>query len=139
MGAAAAMREVLGNVTPSLSRTSAEGRLAALHIQLDQAAFGKGWSEGRALSPGQAIDYALALPETSTALLPLPMTYPTSLTAREVEVLRLLVQGLTYAQIADKLVVSRRTVNAHATSIYSKLGVTSRAMATRLAVEQHLV
>lgn len=64
---------------------------------------------------------------------------PAGLTGREIEVLRLLVQGLTYAQIADQLVVSRRTVNAHATSIYSKLGVTSRAMATRLAVEQHLV
>jgi DNA-binding NarL/FixJ family response regulator len=61
------------------------------------------------------------------------------LTAREVEVLRLLVQGLTYAQIAERLIVSQRTVNAHASSIYSKLGVTSRAMATRLAVEQHLV
>lgn len=62
----------------------------------------------------------------------------TGLTTREVEVLRLLVQGLTYAQIADTLVVSRRTVNAHATSIYSKLGVTSRAQATRLAIEQRL-
>jgi DNA-binding CsgD family transcriptional regulator len=61
------------------------------------------------------------------------------LTKREVEVLRLLTQRLTDAEIADKLIISRRTVNAHVTSIYSKLGVTSRAMATRLAVEQRLV
>jgi DNA-binding NarL/FixJ family response regulator len=60
------------------------------------------------------------------------------LTAREIEVLRLLAHGLTYAQIADKLVVSRRTVNTHAASIYSKLGVTSRAAATRFAIDQHL-
>ncbi len=41
--------------------------------------------------------------------------------------------------LADKLIVSKRTVNAHATSIYSKLGVTSRALVTRVAVEQNLV
>ena len=53
------------------------------------------------------------------------------LTPREREVLQLLTQGLTYAQIADTLVISRRTVNAHVTSIYGKLGVTSRREAGR--------
>ena len=53
--------------------------------------------------------------------------------------LQLLAHGLTYVEIADKLVVSRRTVNAHVGSIYSKLGVHGRAAATRFAVEQHLV
>ena len=47
------------------------------------------------------------------------------LTAREVVVLRLLAQGLTDAQIAETLVISTRTVNAHLRSIYSKLDVTS--------------
>ena len=61
------------------------------------------------------------------------------LTRREIEVLRLLAQGLTYAQIADKLVVSQRTINAHVTSIYAKLGVTSRADATRLAAAHKLM
>ena len=53
-------------------------------------------------------------------------TYPADLSEREVEVLRHLAQGLTYAQIAEQLVISRRTVNGHVTSIYSKLGVASR-------------
>jgi DNA-binding NarL/FixJ family response regulator len=56
-----------------------------------------------------------------------------------VEVLQLLVEGLTYAQIADRLIISRRTVNAHVTSIYGKLGVTSRATATRFALENNLI
>lgn len=73
------------------------------------------------------------------AAAPSPTSHPAGLTVRELEVLRLLVQGLTYAQIADQLIVSRRTVNAHATSIYSKLGVTSRAQATRMAPERRLV
>ena len=63
---------------------------------------------------------------------------PHGLTTREAEILRLLAQGLTDAQIAQELVISPRTVNAHLTSIYSKLGVNSRAAATRFAVENRL-
>ena len=96
----------------------------------------------------EAITYALTLLDapitvpstvTSIPLLPLPQTYPAGLTTREVEVLRLLVQRLTYPQIAEKLVISRRTVNAHVTSIYSKLGVTAREAAIHFAVEHQLV
>ena len=65
-------------------------------------------------------------------------TYPDGLTAREVEVLRLLAQGLTSAQIAEQLVIGVVTVNFHVRSIYSKLGVSSRAAATRYALEHHL-
>ncbi len=65
--------------------------------------------------------------------------YPAELTAREVEVLRLVAQGLTDAQVAEQLVISPRTVNFHLTSIYSKLGVSSRAAATRYAIEHHLL
>jgi len=47
--------------------------------------------------------------------------------------------GLSDAQIAQKLVVSVRTVNAHLQSIYNKLGVNSRTAAVRAAIEQKLV
>lgn len=66
-------------------------------------------------------------------------TYPDDLTAREVEVLRWLAQGLTDAQIAEQLVVSPRTVSNHLTSIYRKIQVSSRSAATRYALEHHLV
>jgi predicted ATPase/serine/threonine protein kinase/DNA-binding CsgD family transcriptional regulator len=65
-------------------------------------------------------------------------TYPDGLTVREVEVLRLVAQGLTDVQVADQLVISPRTVNGHLRSIYSKIGVTSRSAATRYAVDSHL-
>jgi len=66
-------------------------------------------------------------------------TSPNDLTAREMDVLRLLVQGLTSAQIAERLVIGLVTVNSHVRSIYSKLGVTSRAAATRYALEHNLL
>jgi DNA-binding NarL/FixJ family response regulator len=56
-----------------------------------------------------------------------------------VEVLRLIAQGLTDAQVAEWLVVSAHTVQAHLRSIYGKLDVTSRAAAIRFAVDHHLV
>ncbi|MFL5806770.1 MAG: LuxR C-terminal-related transcriptional regulator [Roseiflexaceae bacterium] len=65
--------------------------------------------------------------------------YPAGLTAREVEVLRLVADGLTDAQVAERLVLSRRTVQTHLSSIYSKLQVNTRSAATRFAVEQGLV
>lgn len=66
-------------------------------------------------------------------------SYPAGLSNREVQVLCLVAQGLTDAQVADQLIISTRTVTTHLTSIYNKLGVNSRAAATRFAVEHALL
>jgi DNA-binding CsgD family transcriptional regulator/tetratricopeptide (TPR) repeat protein len=63
---------------------------------------------------------------------------PAGLTAREVEVLRLLAAGLPNAEIADRLSRSPRTINAHLTNIYSKLGVNTRGAAIRFALDNGL-
>ena len=65
-------------------------------------------------------------------------TYPDGLTTREVEVLRLVAQGLRDTEVAERLIISPRTVHAHLSSIYSKLGITSRNAATRYAIEHKL-
>jgi DNA-binding NarL/FixJ family response regulator len=67
------------------------------------------------------------------------VSYPDGLTSREAEVLRLVAQGLTDAHIANRLVISPRTVNTHLTSIYGKIQVSSRSGATRYAIEHKLV
>ncbi len=64
---------------------------------------------------------------------------PLGLTAREVDVLRVVAEGLTDIQVAQKLVLSPRTVSTHLRSIYNKLGINSRAAATRFALENRLV
>ena len=61
------------------------------------------------------------------------------LTERELEVLSLLVEGLSNAVIAERLVVSVATVKFHVRGILSKLGVSSRTEAVALALQQHLI
>ncbi|CAN5386980.1 hypothetical protein BH23CHL1_BH23CHL1_08120 [soil metagenome] len=65
-------------------------------------------------------------------------TTPFGLTPRELDVLRLVSEGLTDAEVAERLFVSRRTVTSHLTSIYTRLGVSSRTAATRFAIEHNL-
>jgi DNA-binding CsgD family transcriptional regulator len=64
--------------------------------------------------------------------------FPAGLSAREVEVLRLVAQGLTNPQVAERLFLSPRTVEQHLRSVYGKLGVATRAAATHFAVSHGL-
>ena len=64
---------------------------------------------------------------------------PEGLTDRQVGVLRLLAEGLTNAEIAERLVVSVRTVDSHVAAVLAKLGVQSRQEAVRAAGELGLL
>ena len=118
----------------------------AARVRLGQEAVAAAWAEGRTMTPEQAlaeqgpVTMFSSIPQASPTAPAKPK--PTSLgglTTREMEVLRLVATGLTSAQIAEQLVISLLTVNTHVRSIYSKLGVTSRAAATRHAVEHQLM
>ena len=65
--------------------------------------------------------------------------HPAGLTAREVEVLSLLAQGLADIEIAKHLVISPHTVHGHLRSIYGKLDATTRTAAARVALEHRMV
>ena len=60
---------------------------------------------------------------------------PAGLTARQLEVLALLGEGLTNAEIAERLVVSPRTAEHHVAAVLTKLGATTRREAARRAAE----
>jgi DNA-binding NarL/FixJ family response regulator len=132
---------------PPVDRPIYEQAVAAVRVQLGEKAFAEAMDEGCSMTAEQAlaaqgstrapVSTPAGLSSTSSAT-PLP-AYPDDLTPREVEVLRRLSQGWTDAQIAEQLVISPRTVNNHLTSIYRKIQVSSRAAATRYALEHHLV
>ena len=64
---------------------------------------------------------------------------PAGLTARELEVLRLMVRGLSNKEIAEQLMISRNTAGKHVEHIYLKLGVSNRARASLYAMKHGLM
>ncbi len=126
------------------------GRVYHLFKREDQAL--REWSEARDIIAKLAAtidETALREHFLQAALQSFPVEKPQSarraaaekyngLTEREIEVLRAVAQGLTDAQVAERLVISQRTVHSHLNSIYSKLGITSRSAATRYAIEHNL-
>jgi predicted ATPase/class 3 adenylate cyclase/DNA-binding CsgD family transcriptional regulator len=147
-GAAEALREAAGTPLPPIYRHEYEQSVAAAHSQLGKQLFLAAWAEGR----NMIMEQVLAAPGTATIPEPLPTTRPTSLpqakstpaypdglTAREVEVLHLVAQGLSNAAIAEQLVISLLTVKSHMRSLYNKLDISSRSAATRYAIEHHLM
>ncbi len=65
--------------------------------------------------------------------------WPAGLTSREIEVLRLAALGLSNREIADRLVISRKTAANHVEHIYAKIGVSNRARASLFAVRNGLM
>jgi DNA-binding NarL/FixJ family response regulator len=104
-------------------------------------AFDAPWKEGRTMTAEQALaaqgrtlvptDIPVPRDAISTPPTKSPTTYPAGLTAREMEVLRLVAMGMTNEQVAEQLVISPRTVNTHLTAIYGKIGISSRSTASR--------
>jgi DNA-binding CsgD family transcriptional regulator len=131
-------------ITMSRRQSNYDQMVQVARTQLGEQAFLDTWNEGKMMG----FDQLLAAQKDVVSLpvkLPQEVASPNKsvtsplLTTREIEVLRLVAQGLTSAQIAEQLVISVLTVNSHVRSIYNKLGITSRAAATRYAVEQQLL
>ncbi len=128
-------------------RADEERVRAMVRAELGEQAFAQALTEGRAMTPEQAMaaqEQTVLLSHLDTRARKddhqvLSPDSPNDLTKREVEVLRLVARGHSDAQVAELLVISPRTVNAHLRSIYSKLGITSRHAATLFALEQQLI
>lgn len=147
LSAAQALREAVGTPLPLMFQALHEFTIASVRAQLGEQALAAAWAEGRTMTLNQILSAQgpMAVPTTALAELssipytPKALIASAGLTPRELEVLRLLAQGLTSSQIAEQLVIGLVTVNSHVRSIYSKLGVSSRAAATRYALEHHLL
>jgi predicted ATPase/DNA-binding CsgD family transcriptional regulator len=142
LGAAEALRGGPPRLTPQ-EREALDHTRAATHARLGERAFAAAHGEGRRFVPDEVDGYgALLAPAEDAWPAGTPLNsapgYPDDLTAREVQVLRLLARGLSDRAIAAALVISARTVQGHLRAVYGKLDVHSRAAATRYAVERKL-
>ncbi|MBV9596122.1 MAG: hypothetical protein JOZ87_04620 [Chloroflexi bacterium] len=123
--------------------------LDMLHEVLADDAFTAAWDQGRCLPIDDAIATARELYGTSANSAAPLLTSDLSvehgqtrpepfLTARQVEVLRLVASGLSDREIAAELVLSEKTVGRHLENIFARLSVSSRAAAAAVAVRQGL-
>jgi DNA-binding CsgD family transcriptional regulator len=121
-------------IAETLYRTLKHQSTAIRDISLDPDLARRWWAEGRGMPFNEAMTMALAAVAAPQAA----PTLPGGLSAREMEVLRLLARGLTDEEIARALSISRRTASNHVHHIYTRLGVGSRSAATAWAVRERL-
>lgn len=141
-GACESLRLTIHIPRPANEQSFCDKYIKMARAHLRDTAFSAAQKTGAGMDMEHAIRYALApssKTESGRQRKSARVPYPAGLTPREVEVLALVAQGLSDGEVAQRLVLSPRTVNAHLTSIYNKLGVNSRVAATRFAVEQKLV
>ena len=141
-GAAEALYEAVG---ASVRRHPArrEDAVARVRARLGDEAFDAAWAAGRALSLTEAMSEAVESNGVSAPAVPVAeerlATESCGLTRRELDVLRLIVEGHRDQEIAAALFLSRRTVQTHVTHLFTKLGVNTRAEAAAFAVRRDLV
>ncbi len=125
-----------------VTNAEAEGRNGTLIVALvlgAQVSSGTGWL-ARAQKLGEPEGYQRVFMEAGGTLRPIfaPGLFE-PLTARELQVLRLLAEGLSYAEIAERMVVSINTVRYHVKGVYGKLGVEKQTQAVERGRELGLV
>src|SRR6266568_2051983 len=129
LGAAENLRETTEISFESMQRADYERVVNTVRNKLGEETFNSMWLQGRRMTPEQAIAAresvftqvsrkAKQQQALSTSPTKQKVSYPSGLTPREVDVLRLVAQGLTDAEIAERLDISYRTVSTHLTSIY---------------------
>ncbi len=143
LGTAAAIREASG-VRYGAHYIRGTKVLADVQSRLDERAFRLAWDAGRALALEEAVAEARAvIQEAQTASGSSSVNAGSGalagLTPRELDVLRLLIEGHTDKEIAEALFIGTRTVQTHVANLFAKLGVNARAEAAVVAVRRGLV
>jgi DNA-binding NarL/FixJ family response regulator len=144
LGAAAVIHDALGSRQMHGVDARDEALLAPIRAALGGEAFDQEWTAGRELSAEQAVVMAGdIITQTSAARASSPSGNAphahAGLTPRELDVLRLLVEGHSDREIAEALYIGTRTVQTHVANLFAKLGVNARAEAAAVAVRRGLV
>ena len=129
LGAADAQRRRIGHPRLPMYQADYDTAVASAREALPAEDFDTWWAEGAALSIDEAIAYA----QRGRGERKRPSTGWGSLTPMELDVVRLVQEGLGNKDIGARLFISPRTVQTHLTHVYAKLGVTSRVQLAQQA------
>jgi predicted ATPase/class 3 adenylate cyclase/DNA-binding CsgD family transcriptional regulator len=131
-GAAEAFRQRTGMVRFKVHQAGYESSVAALRGVMDGADFAAAWAEGAALSTEEVVAYI----RRGRGERKRPASGWASLTPAERDVVRLVCEGLANKDIATRLFVSPKTVQAHLTHVYTKLAINSRVQLVQEAARR---
>jgi predicted ATPase/DNA-binding CsgD family transcriptional regulator len=141
LASASTLRDAVGHAFSIPERATYERTEQSLRDTLGGVEFAHAWQAGAAMSAQQAVADASAFLETLLATGTAGderAQVPFGLTSRELDVLRLLVDGQSDKEIADALFIGTRTVETHVGNVLAKLGVRNRAEAAVLATRNGL-
>jgi DNA-binding CsgD family transcriptional regulator len=133
LGAAQTLREYVGSVRLKVFDAEYDALVTRLRNAMDDSDFEASWVEGAALSTDEAIAYALR----GRGERKRPSSGWDSLTPTELDVVRLVGEGLPNKDIATRLFVSPRTVQSHLRHVYNKLDLTSRVQLAQEAASRN--
>lgn len=151
LGAAQVMQATTGAPSPPSAAADYRRTVADARLALGPDPFERAWAAGAAMSLDEAIDLALSPPDDESEPgdgLPLTAVRVASqdrdvpLSVREREVVALIADGLSNREIAERLVLSVRTVERHIENVYHRLGISGkagRAIVTAYALRHGLV
>ena len=126
LGAVQAMQTRTGAPSPPSARADYQRTVADARLKLGAERFEATWAAGTAMTLDEAVDLALAAPRQADV--PAEGRQPAiPLSPREREVVGLIAAGHSNRKIAERLVLSVRTVERHLSNTYVKLGVSGKA------------
>jgi predicted ATPase/class 3 adenylate cyclase/DNA-binding CsgD family transcriptional regulator len=137
-GAAEVLREAVHVPIPFINRANYERAITAVRSRLGEKVFASAWAQGRTMTLEQLLAIQEGAPPPATTVASPSPTYPAGLTAREVEVLRLVAKGSTNRGIAEELGLSEKTIAHHLTHIFNKTTSENRAAAVAFAIRHGL-
>ncbi len=123
-------RQAMGHPRDSVRQRTHDTVIADLQAALGEPAFGEAWAAGSRLTLDDAIRYV----RRSRGARQRPAAGWRSLTPTELEVVRLVIDGLNNPEIGSRLFMSRATVKTHLSHIYTKLGLANRTELATAAV-----
>ena len=132
LGAADTLRERWARSACKVFDADYDALVAAIRNAIGDSDFDAAWAEGAALSTEEAIAYA----QRGRGERKRPSSGWGSLTPTELDVVRLVAEGMPNKDIATRLFISPRTVQSHLRHVYNKLGLTSRVQLAQEAARQ---